>query len=349
MHNFDVKIIFLNVKKSFKAAFLYIGTAIGAGFSSGREIALFFGESSPFNVALSALFMALLAGFFMFAGKFSLLPRGHIVKFGIFFSAGISLCSMLAGGEFVLASLTGIPMLGLVMAILGGCVVSLGIEKIKLLNAVLVPLIVLSVSLIFFKLDGVHYTLPFSLSKPILYSGLDLLLGGVVISEEGKKLKSSEIILSSVIIGAFLFLMLFMLQSVVLHDEMHSSMPVLAVSEKFGLKPVCGVLVGAAIFTTLVSSLKIVSDSVRNAASKLFERSSEAASKNNRALFVFLSLLVAYPLSFFGFDNIVDAMYPIMSWCGVALAFLTLLKLLARLFLAFRHTNKKSCVNRLSV
>ena len=161
------------MKKALKITFLYIGTAIGAGFSSGKEIALFFGDCSPLNVAVSSVFMSLLCALFLIAGKHSVMPKNRLMGFCIFLSAGISLCSMLAGGEYVLRSLSGIPMLGLIMAVAGGIIVVSGIEKIKLLNSVVVPLIILSIFIIFLKLDPQNHSAGFSVAKPILYSGLD--------------------------------------------------------------------------------------------------------------------------------------------------------------------------------
>ncbi|HBP52781.1 MAG TPA: hypothetical protein DD626_05755, partial [Clostridiales bacterium] len=73
-------------------------------------------------------------------------------------------------------------------------------------------------------------------------------------------LSYKEIFASCLLICAFLFGMLYMLQTVVLSDTNGSLMPTLAVSERLHLKFACGVLIAGAIFTTLVSSLKIVSD-----------------------------------------------------------------------------------------
>lgn len=323
------------MKQSFKTAFLYIGTAIGAGFSSGKEIALFFGARSPLNVALSSVFMSLLCGLFLIAGKQNLMPKSKLMGFAIFFSASISLCSMCAGGEYVMRSMTGIPLIGLAMAILGAIIVILGIEKIKLVNTLVVPLIVLCVAIIFFKLDPQNHTLPFSIAKPILYSGLDVLLGGVIIAEEGKKLSYKQIFASCAIICVCLFGLLFMLQTVVLADEMHSSMPVLAVSQKFGLKAICGVLIAGAIFTTLVSSLKITSDKISKTLSAT-KKLHALGEKENRSIIVFATLLVAYPISFVGFDNIVNTMYPVISWCGIVLTAIVVLKMIAKFALFIR-------------
>ncbi len=330
------------MKKSFKTAALYVGTAIGAGFSSGREIALFFGKSSPLNVAISSVFMSLICALFLIAGKKGLMPKGKTVNAGIFFAASVSLCAMLAGGDFIMQSMTGVPLaFGLAMTILGGVVVVLGIEKIRLLNSVVVPLIVLCIALVFFKLPSGESSLPFSLSKPVLYSGLDVLLGGVIISEEGENLSYKEIFLSCIMICAFLFGMLFMLQTVVLSDKNDSLMPVLAISEQLHLKFACGVLIAGAIFTTLVSSLKIVSDRVSAcllSSAKLHSLGDE----KHKAFIVFFCLLIAYPLSFFGFGNIVDTLYPVNSILGVILFAIVVARLIVHSIQSMKNKKKST-------
>lgn len=329
------------MKKALKTTFLYIGTAIGAGFSSGREIALFFGEASPLNVAISSVFMSALCGLFLIAGKQNLIPKGKAISLCIFVSASISLCAMLAGGDFIMYSMTGIPVfLGLAMTILGGIIVVLGIEKIKIVNSILVPMIVLSIVLIYSKLPTPSYSLAFSLSKPVLYSGLDVLLGGVIISEEGKNLSYKEIILSCLLTCGFMFGMLYMLQTIVLTDTNHSLMPVLAISHQVNLKAICGVLIATAIFTTLVSSLKIVSDNLQSFLSNR-KKIKTLGEEKNKSLIVFFCLLVAYPLSFFGFDNIVDNLYPFISACGVLFTVVVILKFMLKGINAVRRKRSK--------
>ena len=333
------------MKKAFKTAALYVGTAIGAGFSSGREIALFFGKSSPLNVAISSIFMSLICALFLIAGKKRLIPKGKIVNLGIFFAASVSLCAMLAGGDFVMQSMTGIPLaFGLAMTVLGGIIVVLGIEKIRLLNTIVVPLIVLCISIVFFKLPTPQSSLTFTLSKPILYSGLDVLLGGVIVSEEGENLSYKEIFASCLMICVFLFGMLFMLQTVVLSDTNGSLMPTLAVSEILHLKFACGVLIAGAIFTTLVSSLKIVSDRTSSFLSRT-KKLSVLGDEKHKAFVVFFCLLIAYPLSFFGFDNIVDTLYPVNSVLGVILFAIVVLRLVfdaAKTLKSKKKSKKKS-------
>lgn len=309
-----------------KVTFLFIGTSIGAGFSSGREIALFFGGLSPYCVALSAVFIAVLCILFLIAGKIGAVPSNPFVRFGIFLSASISLCSMLAGGEYILRSLSGIPMLGLIMAIVGAVIVIFGIEKIKWANTLLIPTLVIILIVLYIKDGAPVYDGGFSILKPIHYSGLDVLLSGVMLSREGKKLSYKQIVLSGAAVCLFLFFMLFMLQNIVLSDELHSSMPVLAVAEKVGLKFACGILIGIAIFTTLIGALEISVGYAQQYLSKS-KKLGFIGKPENKPLAIFGALTIAYPISFLGFENIVDFCYPFISACGILLVVCMVFKL----------------------
>lgn len=313
---------------AFKVAFLFIGTSIGAGFSSGREIALFFGESSPWCVALSAAFIAILSALFLTAGKTRAIPQGYAVKVATFISASISLCSMLAGSEYILNSLFDIPLLGIVMAVAGGVLVVLGIEKIKWANTVMIPLLVVLLFVLYFKIGTPIYGGDFDVLKSLRYSGLDVLLGGIMLSREGEKMSGKQIVGAAISIFAFMFIILFVLQNVVLSDDLHSSMPVLAISEKVGLKWICGILIAIAIFTTLVSALEIVSSYTADFLSSK-KKLSVLSEKSKRPFLVFGALVIYYPVSFLGFEKIVDTFYPFVSACGLVLVCLTIVKLVS--------------------
>ena len=320
------------MKKTLKVAFLYVGTIIGAGFSSGREIALFFQDLAPYNVALSAVFMSLFALLFLSAGKLGLIPKGKLTSALIFFSASISLVAMLAGGEYVMREVTGVPLLCLFMALLGAVVVCLGIEKIKIINSILVPLIVICIAVIFFKIPHLTGDGTFSILRPIAYGGLDVLLGGIAVSKEGESMTFKQIFGASAVVCVFLAAMLYMLQTIVLYDTNGSLMPVFAISKHLHLQLICGVLIASAIFTTLVSSLKIASDKLALFCSS-FTRFAPLSTNDNRAILVLFLLVVFYPLSFLGFDKIVDTLYPVNSILGVLLAlviFVNLIVFLAR-------------------
>lgn len=318
--------------------FLYIGTVIGAGFASGKEIALFFGDTAPAGVALAAFFMALPEALFLYAGKHDLMPSGTVVRTGVFIAALSSVAAMLAGCELALDDLTGVAGLGALAAVAAGVLVVLGTEKMKLANALLIPLLLLLLVAVYVKGGAPAFGGTFSLLKPVHYAGLDVLIGGMIISKEGKKLSAKEIFFTCAMSALFLGGVLFMLQNIVLSDETHSSMPVLAVAESVGLKAAAGVLVVIAVFTTLVSSLSILTDesvsALRAAASPsrrrgLFRRAAAfLSSPSHRAAAVFCCLAALYPVSFFGFENIVAALYPFVGACGVVMTAVTAFKVL---------------------
>ena len=209
-----------------KVCFLYIGTVIGAGFASGREIALFFGDTAPLNVALTAVFMAVPEALFLVAGKLGALPSGTVVKTGVFVAAFSSVAAMLAGCELALVELTGFAGLGVIAAIAAGMLVIGGTEKMKLANTVLIPLLLILLLVVYVKSGSPVYGGSFSLVKPAHYAGLDVLMGGMIISREGKKLNGKEIALTCAFSAAFLGIVLFVLQNIVLSDGTNASMPV---------------------------------------------------------------------------------------------------------------------------
>ena len=321
-----------------KVCFLYIGTVIGAGFASGKEIALFFGDTAPAGVALAAFFMALPEALFLYAGKHDLMPSGTVVRTGVFIAALSSVAAMLAGCELALDDLTGVAGLGALAAVAAGALVVLGTEKMKLANALLIPLLLLLLVAVYVKGGAPAFGGTFSLLKPVHYAGLDVLIGGMIISKEGKKLSAKEIFFTCAMSALFLGGVLFMLQNIVLSDETHSSMPVLAVAESVGLKAAAGVLVVIAVFTTLVSSLSILTDesvSALRAAASPFRRrgllrraAAFLSSPSHRAAAVFCCLAALYPVSFFGFENIVAALYPFVGACGVVMTAVTAFKVL---------------------
>ena len=324
-----------------KVCFLYIGTVIGAGFASGREIALFFEDTAPLGVALAALFMAVPQALFLIAGKTGALPSGTVVKTGVFLAAFSSVAAMLAGCETALADLTGVAGTGVVAAVAAGLLVTGGTEKMKLANAVLIPLLLALLLLIYLKCGTPLSGGSFSLLKPVHYAGLDVLMGGMIISREGKRLGKREIFFTCAMSALFLGIVLFVLQNIVLSDKMNSSMPILAIAEKVGLKTAAGALIVIAVFTTLVSSLDILTENLRGALSSFASAGGGAmcparraaaflAAPSHRALAVFLCLAALYPVSFFGFENIVDTLYPFVGLCGVGMTVLTAYELLRR-------------------
>ena len=324
-----------------KVAFLFIGTSIGAGFSTGREIALFFGDTSPWCVGLASVFISIICGVFLIAGKYDLIPQNIAVKLATFFAGAVSLVSMLAGSEKILSDLTGISLLGLAMIILGAVVVIMGIEKIKWANTILIPLLIVMMIVLYVRIGTPIHEGSVSILKPIHYSGLDVLLAGMVLSKEGKKLSGKQIAMCISAICIFMFAILFVLQNIVLCDEIHSSMPVLTISSEVNMRGVSGILITSAIFTTLIGALETVWFYSADFLAKS-KRLVPLSTEKNKCFLVFGLLLIFYPISFLGFEKIVDNCYPFVSLCGIILTIFITLKVIV-------FALRKRCPNFLKI
>ena len=108
---------------------------------------------------------------------------------------------------------------------------------------------------------------------------------------------------------------------------MHSSMPVLAISTEVNMRAVSGVLISSAIFTTLIGALETVWFYTADFLSSS-KRLQPLSTSKNKCYLVFAILLVFYPISFLGFEKIVDTFYPFVSICGIALTIFITVKVI---------------------
>ncbi len=306
--------------KIFKLAALFIGTIIGAGFATGKEIALYFGSVSPVAAALSGIFMGALMALFMLSGKYGFSVSGKGAKIAVYISSAITASAMIAAIESLFYNFLGLPLMGLLFALIGAVIVAFGMDKVKLINFIMVPAIVVLIVLIFVKKGNYGASGGFSIFPPISYAALNILLAGFILSEEGKRSSEKEIALSSFIAGVFLAVMLYLLRCVV--DGEQGNMPVLSSAQQSGLKWGAVALIFLAVFTTLLSALKMLND--------VSEKINAFLNIKGKAPNVLLTLILSYPLSLFGFGNLVDFGYPAVSAMGIALIVFTLVNLFAK-------------------
>jgi Uncharacterized membrane protein len=146
------------MKNGMKYAAVFVGTVIGAGFATGREIALYFKGANAQTAAAAGIMLGLLCGFFMLAGErigdggftaYLFGQRKRIFDIAVFVCAFITFAAMCAGAESIFRKIYGIGWLGLVTALISTLAAILGIKQIKSLNLVLVPIILAFVVLIF--------------------------------------------------------------------------------------------------------------------------------------------------------------------------------------------------------
>lgn len=131
---------------------LVIGTVIGAGFASGREIVAFFGVTpSPWVALLCAAITFVMCAVFLLVGKKAeardigevnarLAGRAdNILNLVMLFNSAISLAAMLAGFDSLFSAFCPIkPLYSIIFAAISVLIVTKGLDGLIKCNAVLV-------------------------------------------------------------------------------------------------------------------------------------------------------------------------------------------------------------------
>lgn len=310
--------------RAMSVAMLIVGTMIGAGFASGKEVVTFFGD-------VPNMFIALIAGILVFGCSVLFLFVGRRVKksdigevngvvFGkarpladvfMLFNSMTVLGAMLAGTDSLAAEFIDIrPVASIVVGLLCAFTAVKGINGVLKANAVLVPIMVVFLCVC----SCLAIDFPFkAMSSPIrpysiiLYVSMNMILGGSVLTTV-HKLSPREIILAaataSVLIAVLLMLIMGALQS---GSAAHADMPTLVIALKSGklMYFLCFPVIGASIFTTMLSAFKSLYDYL----------CSFISVKTLAAALVLTGGLI---VGAFGFTNVVGKLYPIIGATGLA-------------------------------
>lgn len=288
---------------------IYIGTVIGAGFASGKEIAVYFDSLSPLTAILSGILLGALGGFFMYAGYKGRFFEPPWFKLLTVICSYITLAAMCSGaGEII-----PFPCGGILLTVLAVAAGVLGIKFLGKLNGILVPVIIFCIIFLFFKNGNVFITGSYLPFKPILYSALNLLIAGSLMAEQGKNLTKREIVLSSALSAVIMSCLIFALCCLTIGND--SAMPLKEIASYMGFPIISSLLILLAIFTTMVSSAKLIYDYFKGLKLSPFFSS-------------FMTLVPAVALSFIGFSAIVKYGYAFVSVAGLVLLFFTVLKML---------------------
>ena len=289
-----IKLIDYLVGKAFKSSMIYVGTVIGAGFASGKEIAVYFDSLSPLTAFISGILLGTVGGFFMYAGYKGKFFQPPWFKLLTVICSYITLAAMCSGaGEIIPFACGGI--------------------LLTVLNGILVPVIIFCILFLFFKNGNVFITGSYLPFKPILYSALNLLIAGSLMAEQGKSLSKKEIVLSSVISAAVMSCLIFALCCLTIGND--SAMPLKEIASDMGFPIISSLLILLAVFTTMVSSAKLIYDYFKGLKLSPFFSS-------------FMTLAPSVALSFVGFGAIVRYGYAFVSVAGLVLLFFTVLKML---------------------
>lgn len=310
---------------NFKIAFFFIGAMIGAGFSSGSELMVFFGESGIVGVLISAVFIGLLVFFFQYMSVvFNNYPRvKKVVDWLMVLSSIISFIAMTAGANEVIMDTFRVNNIGVVSALAVSVMCLFSMRFLKNVNAVVVPLIVVLMILIIVKTDSLPLPTGFNIFRSASYAAMNVLLGGYLLSTECAQKKTKDKIIITVIITVVVAAMMVIVY-MISQEAKFSDMPVFEVARRYEMATISGIIIYLAIFSTLIGAGKVIFDNLSD-----FTKSKWVA---------LISLIIISLIGrSVGFGFMVRTFYPITGYLSIVVIFA-----LAILFIAYTIKNFKN-------
>lgn len=308
--------------KKITSAATFIGALIGAGFASGREISLYFAHTSIFTPILAGLFLGAFCYLFLLIGSVTdgnphlLLNRlGKPTDIVIRLCNAVTFCAMIAGSEEVVFALFNFHGGSVITGVICLAVVLCGVEKIKLSNLIVVPIIIIMIVILFFKEHTLPVTEKISVIPAFSYCSMNIIGGGYLVSTFSGNFTKKDCLQTSVICGAVLTALLIAV-FMTIQNHLDDVMPLISAAADCKLDKIGNVIMYLAIFTTVTSELSI-------------------ASKNNK-ITAFLLTSAAFVVSVFGFRTLVDKSYPIIGAIGSGITVMYLI-----LYIKNRYRDKK--------
>ncbi|MGL4990932.1 MAG: YkvI family membrane protein [Sarcina sp.] len=326
-------------KQVFQIATIFIGTIVGAGLASGKEITQFFttyGVRSIFGIIFTGLFYILLCSIISkvsienklnsYSEVINLVSpnifgklTGVITTLYLISSASI----ILAGSGALLNQFFGIPKIigTLLMAIIAVLVLFRGTNGLVEINGIIVPSLIFVISLltilyVFFSGQSIN---PVDLLKTesntsygwiistILYAGYNVLCCTGVVVPISTKYGSRKTMFKGICLGAgILTLLCISINLMLLVNQPYIydyEIPLLYVADRFG-KPIQIMLLAiilAEMFSTEVSDVYSISQTLKQTFKIDFKKA------------VIGIILLAIPISQIGFSNLIETIYPLFG------------------------------------
>lgn len=303
---------------------IMIGSVVGAGFATGKEVVTFFGIYSNFAphiivVAGIGFFFATKA--FFEAGKHSTNRAIEFFFNVLIFLAEFILLSTMISALFCITNIfLSNTILAIALIVISFIIGIFGIKGLLVVNVALVPLLllaILSVSIYFIITQGTiaplieNSSIYQRISYPFLYFGMNLFTSFPICKELGRDMNKKDINKTSMLTALFITICIMLIYYVLAHSSFlifNSEMPLAILSST--LSPILGLVyffvIVISILMSLISSLFIL-----NTYHGFF--------KIDKFNFSLIILILSYLLSNIGFGNIVTHLYPLIGIFGVLL------------------------------
>ncbi len=307
------------MKNCFLAILAIVGTVIGSGFISGKEIVVFFARFGIFS--FPCIFLAFFLFFFLLK-KLLGLGDGALQKLKtskVAFVINLLLCLFFSSAMFAgISNLLAFDNLFLSLVIffivlmLAFLVYKYGLGSLDKINLVLVPfMIIVFIIMLAVKLDingDLNLDCKFgglSFLYCILYVILNTANGGVLIASIGSKLTKKQKTQVSFLSALTLSIILLIANIVLLLNptSFDYAMPLVSIYSMSGhIIMTFVILIGC--LTTLLTLVYTLSSSMRGLC-------------KNEFIIFFISVILPLILSLLGFNFIVEYLYPLASILGI--------------------------------
>lgn len=326
------------MKNNIKAISVIIGTMIGAGFASGKEVYVFFAQYKIMGL-IGAIISSLITAIVIYATlkiskKCKLKSNNEFVD-NISKNEKIATSIKNIINTFLLASFWimcaglcsffkqefNIPIF--VTATISGCIIYMllmtNIEGIMKLNTIIVPIMVLAIVYISILNSQTTQILEQNIItntdaikaiiKSILYTSYNSILLIPIIVSISKDIKSDrDIKIIAIISSLIIFILLMIIYQMLVcakTDISKIEMPILLLLEKkIWQKVIYGIAIVSAIITSVVSASYGALENIRD--------------KSKYKLSAIVICLLEIPISYIGFGNLVSTLYPIFGVIGIA-------------------------------
>lgn len=334
-------------KNWIKIASIYIGTVIGAGFASGREIIEFFGIyglKGVLGMIIAGILFALVGGLLLLKvhknqiKSFNELIHtifgeklGFIIDTIIGFSLYTGFSIMISGSGAIFEEELGLSYnIGIIcMAIFSFIVFLFSLEGLSFINTVLVPLLIIGIIFTaiyintregynFSNVEGVSLSGKGNfLSSAFLYVGSNSLIILVVFSSLFPLIKDKKTAILGGTIGGFILGILGMAilsTTLIYYNEvLNLNIPMLKICSHIGqrYRKVYAVILWIAMFTTALANGFGFMERIKS---------------KNKIFITALFCLSAIPLARLGFSNLVGVLYPVFGFIGFMIMGTVLIK-----------------------
>ena len=316
------------MKNTIATVMLLIGTMIGAGFASGREIVTYFGVSpTPLIAIVVGIFVFIMLMVFLLVGKkigvkavseaneiIAGKVGGGIISVIVLLNSVVSMSAMLAGTD---ALFNGVYDMGRIYSVIVGIVsvvvVTIGIKGLKVASILLVPILIAVIYIVNrLSQSGISYVglKNQDISTGFVYSAMNILLASGILTTVNE-LNVKQIIITSAITSIVIGILIYSFgRALTSTSAGNADMPLVELARTHGktMYVLAVVTIALGIFTTLLTAHQTLTDFM-------------SAIVPIRVVSAMLILTVCYLISLIGFKRVVGILYPIFGIAG-ALYFL---------------------------